>query len=203
MPWFSWSTSAFDCKTGSKLREVNGSTCSSCYACKGNYRFINVKNAHARRLAGLDDPRFVEAFVTVLTNLYNRTTKVYKRGRKTVKENRFRWHDSGDLQSVEHLKMICEIARQTPFLDHWLPTREFGMVSRFIKEGNETPSNLLIRLSAVMVGEGFEHRPMGLPTSTVGVAAAVHHCPAYQQEGQCKNCRNCWDTSKDVNYPLH
>ena len=203
MPWFGFSLSAFKCKTGSKLREIEGSTCSKCYACRGNYRFRNVQNALEKRLLSLEHPRFVEAFILVLTTLYNRSNKVYKVGRKTVKENRFRWHDSGDLQSVDHLRMVCDIAIATPFLIHWLPTREFGMVSQFLKEGGVIPDNLVVRLSAVMVGEGFENRPMGLPTSTVGVATAGHQCPAYQQDGQCKNCRACWDASNDVNYPLH
>ena len=32
MPWYGWSISAYRCKTGGKLREVENSTCSHCYA---------------------------------------------------------------------------------------------------------------------------------------------------------------------------
>ena len=42
MPWWSWSISATECITGSKLAEVEGTVCSGCYALKGNYRFANV-----------------------------------------------------------------------------------------------------------------------------------------------------------------
>lgn len=204
MPWWGWSTSAFDCQTGTKLREVEGSTCASCYACKGNYRFKNVKTAHARRLEALKDPRFVEAFIIVLTNLHKRTTKTYDLGGKQVKENRFRWHDSGDIQSLKHLQMIVDIAKATPFIDHWLPTREYRYVNEFLKSGAFFPSNLTVRMSAVMVGEGFKSRPMGLPFSTVGLEhPSVEPCKAYAQDGQCLDCRVCWDTDKDVNYPKH
>lgn len=204
MPWFGWSTSAFDCKTGTKLRQVEGSTCSSCYACKGNYRFKNVKLAHARRLDALKDPRFKEAMVLVITSLYNRTKKTYIRNGVEVKENRFRWHDSGDIQSVDHLIMINEIALETPFVDHWLPTREYQMVNKFLADGGIFADNLTVRMSAVMIGEGFKNRPMGLPFSTVGFEdSTVEQCNAYNQGGKCLDCRVCWDKTTDVNYPKH
>jgi len=204
MPWHSWSTSALDCKTGSKLRKVEGSTCSKCYACKGNYTFPVVKQAHARKLEAINDPRFVEAFVLVLTTLYLKSSKTYNLDGKPVKENRFRWHDSGDIQSVEHLSMINEIARQTPFLNHWLPTREYGMVNSFLRKGNTFSGNLTVRMSAIMMGTGFEEHPMGLPFSTVGFnGEGVDQCVAYSQGGKCLDCNACWDKEKDVNYPKH
>ena len=203
MPFGSWSTSAFDCKVGTKLRAVKGSTCSSCYATRGNYGFKNVKEAHNRRLAALSDPRFVEAFVIVLKSLYKHTKKTYLFEGKEIKENRWRWHDSGDLQSLDHLVMINDIALQTPFLVHWIPTREIGIVNEYLKSGRTFASNLLVRISATMVGQTYATRPMGLPFSTVGVDAAPAQCPAYQQGGKCLDCSNCWDATKDVNYSLH
>ena len=196
MPGDSWSISAFECKTGSKLREVKGSTCSSCYAMKGMYRFKNVKEAHAKRLTGLYHPQFVEAFIFVLSEKYRRSR---------VKETRFRWHDSGDLQDLEHLTKINTIASRTLFLQHWLPTREFGIVKEWLKENPQGfSSNLTVRLSAVMIGDTFKARTMGLPFSTVGVTDnTVEQCKAPQQDGKCLSCNACWDKSKDINYPLH
>lgn len=203
MPWFSFSTSAFDCKTGSKLREIEGSVCSSCYACKGNYRFRNVKEAHARRLAGTTHPDFVKAFTLVLETLYNRTKKTYIKNGKEIKENRFRWHDSGDIQSVKHLEKINEIALNTPYLEHWLPTKEVGFVSNYLKKHKKFAPNLVVRISATMVGQTYKKAPMGLPFSAVGVTQELSQCPAYSQEGQCKDCNTCWDATKNVSYPLH
>lgn len=204
MPWFSWSISALHCHTGSKLRKIAGSTCSKCYACKGRYMFPNVKDAHERRKAGLDHPDFVKAFVTVLETAYLKSRKTYERDGVTIKENRFRWHDSGDIQSLDHLMKINKIAEQTPYIDHWLPTREYGIVKRFLDCGMTFSPNLTVRMSAVMVGQVFPDRPMDLPFSTVGVDdEKVSPCSAYAQEGKCLNCRMCWDKDKDVNYPLH
>lgn len=210
MPWFGWSISAYDCITGSKLREVEGSVCEDCYACKGQYVFKTCRIAHDRRKNCLDDPRFVEAFILVLTKLYERTRKTYKLRGKVVKENRFRWHDAGDLQSVEHLQMIVDIALATPFITHWIPTREFGIVNEWLKGHEEGfPDNLVVRMSAPMKHEVFNHQPMGLPFSTVGVSEEVmllsdiKDCPANDNGNKCGDCNQCWNKNNNINYRLH
>lgn len=202
MPWYSYSLSAYDCKTGSKLREVEGSTCSKCYACKGNYCFPNVRIAHARRLKAIDDPRFEDAFVLVLTKLYQRGRGKYMRDGVEVKENRFRWHDSGDIQTLEHLETINRIAQRTPFLDHWIPTREFGIVRKFFEKHGNFAHNLVVRMSATMIGEELKSS-LPLPMSTVGMPEAPTQCVAYEQQGKCLDCRQCWNFDTNVNYPLH
>lgn len=208
MPWFSWSISATLCKTGSKLHKVPNSTCHDCYALKGNYRFSNVKQAHERRLLGLKNDKFASSFIAVLTSLYNKS-KTYRSlpNGTTIKENRFRWHDSGDLQDTEHLNKIVSIAHGTPFIIHWLPTREIGIVNTWLKQNPDGfPENLIVRISAVMVGSIFSSPPLGLTTSTVGVDddPTILQCPAPLQDGKCNNCFNCWDKTKQtVNYKQH
>lgn len=203
MPWFSWSISASKCITGSKLRKVEGSVCSDCYACKGQYNFKVVKDAHERRLQGLSHPDFVEAFVLVLTKLHERTRSKRIDNGIEVKENRFRWHDAGDLQDVEHLRKINQIAEQTPQLIHWLPTREYGIVNQFMKIEKFAP-NLIVRPSATMIGEMPHKQPMGLAFSTVGVQdPQMTQCPAAAQQNQCKDCSQCWDSNKNINYAHH
>ena len=95
------------CITGAKLVKIPGSVCAGCYALKGRYRFRNVQDALQRRLQALQDPRWVDAMVTLITG-----------------EAWFRWHDSGDIQSQEHLKKIFEVCKRTPGTRHWMPTRE-------------------------------------------------------------------------------
>jgi hypothetical protein len=189
MPGWSWSISAEDCITGSKLRQIPGSTCSSCYALRGNYRFPVVKAAHARRRAGLDDLRFVEAFVVVLTRIY----KNIRNG-----EDRFRWFDAGDLPDFDALLKICEIARQTPQIRHWLPTREMGIVRML--DPKDIPANLTIRLSAPMIGEPMTPLP-GTTWSGVDVADAFQ-CIAPSQGNQCLACSMCWG-KEPVSYHKH
>jgi len=194
MPWFSWSISAYRCKTGGKLREVENSTCSHCYACKGFYPIPKVQAALERRYEALSDPRFVEAFAIVLNTLRAETT-----------EDRFRWHDSGDLQNLDHLKKIVSICAEGPTIRHYLPTREAGIVKSFLKGGGKFPPNLFLKLSAPMVGQTYKKQPQGLAFSTVGVDddPKLFQCPAKKYHGnRCLKCDKCWTTA-NINYPLH
>ena len=89
MPGFAYSTPAHECKTGTKLRAVAGSVCANCYAYKrGRYRFQNVIDAQYKRFRSLTHPKWVEAMAAQINS-------------KKVKF--FRWHDSGDVQNLDHL----------------------------------------------------------------------------------------------------
>ena len=184
MPGPSINLPASQCITGAKLQAVKGSTCSGCYALKGRYRFPNVKEAMQRRLAKLHDPRWIEAMVTLID-----------------KQPVFRWHDSGDLQSVQHLKNIFEVCNQTPLTLHWLPTRE----ARFLKlmDPEVVPKNLKIVLSDHMNDQA---RPPSWWPYTSGVTTdhAQVTCPASRQGNKCLDCRKCWDrNTKRVIYGKH
>ena len=194
MPGKSFGFSAKKCHTGSKLRLVEGSVCFKCYALKGAYTWKSTVAAHDRRYTTL-----VEALHDTLTE----DSWVSAMVKLMQNEEYFRWHDSGDLQSVKHLKMIARVAELTPWIDHWLPTREFGMVREFLKL-QARPRNLVIRMSAQMIDQeppkGFEH------TSTVHKNGAVHgyDCPSRFQDNECGNCRACWDDSvQNTSYYAH
>jgi hypothetical protein len=129
MPSYGYSLSAFKCKVGSKLRKVEGSTCYECYAMAGRYVFPNVQEALDRRMDKLlNNPKWVDAMVFLLLH-YCTKSKV------------FRWHDSGDIQSLDHLQKIVAIAERTPNITHWLPTREVGIVQEFKKSRDSKQSN--------------------------------------------------------------
>ena len=118
----------------------------------------------------------------------------------------FRWHDSGDLQSTEHLKMIVEVCRKTEKTRHWLPTRENKIVTESIKEGLSIPENLIIRLSAMSFDKQAPEntaRKFGLQVS--GATKLTNGtCQAWKQGGECKECRSCWDKSVfNVVYRAH
>lgn len=203
MPGYSWSISAKICQVGSKLRLIPGSTCSTCYALKGQYQFPNVAAAHARRYAALDNPLFEEAFVFALLETYRRTRATYVRRGKEIQENRFRWFDAGDIQSLEMLEMINRIALATPKLRHWLPTRELEYVRQFKAKHGPFAKNLVVRPSTPMMGDRFKNQPMGLPFSTVDrVDKDIKACPAASQGNQCLNCDACW-RPLNVSYASH
>jgi hypothetical protein len=199
MPWWGWSISALDCITGGKLREQEDTVCSGCYAMKGNYVFRNVKDAHTRRRLAYDtDPRWDNAMVVVINHLYANQ-------RKATKENRFRWFDSGDLQSLEMLERINKIALRTPSIRHYLPTKETKIVRDFIAKHKAFAPNLFVKISAPSVGVTFKKRPHGVPFATVGRDddTSLFQCPAKRLQGnKCLDCDHCWK-NEDVNYPIH
>ena len=178
MPEGSYNLPAAACQTGAKLALIEGTPCHGCYALKGRYNFSNVQQALRRRLKSLMHPRWTEA-MTVLV-----------KGKK-----HFRWHDSGDIQSVAHLKKIFEVCNNTPGTLHWLPTQE----RKYLPMGSY-PKNLVIRLSNAKnntaPGQAWTH------WSTVVDQGG--NCPASKQGNQCGSCRRCWDPEvKHVTYPKH
>ncbi len=201
MPGFTTAISASVCQTGAKLAKIEGSVCHGCYAMKANYQYPSVKLAHDRRLdaikRALSDAREARRWVGAMAFLINRETT-------RIGEPWFRWHDSGDIQSAAHLRLIIRVCRLTPGVKHWLPTREVGMVREVLAD-TPCPPNLTIRISSFMVKAGpMKRLPEGTVTSTVSYKASSDHCPAYTQDGKCGSCRACWDrTVPNVNYPLH
>jgi len=198
MPGTSYGIPAMACLVGKALRQVPGTTCEDCYAFKGNYNLLNVKNAQERRLKALQDPLWVEAMI--------RSLKAAK-GRKGW----HRWHDSGDLQGLWHLEKIFQVAEGTPETKHWLPTREYGMVLAMVRSGRKVPKNLTIRLSDAFKDEK-DSKAKKLAKALRMVSSGVHTkaqrgtfvCPAPKQENKCGECRACWNPKvKHVSYHVH
>lgn len=195
MPGLSYGISAKKCITGGKLQKVEGSTCSGCYAMKGQYVYPVVAKAHENRLNAISKPLWVVA----MAELLNRKKADY-----------FRWHDSGDLQSVEHFAKICEIAELTPTVKHWLPTREYRFVTQYVESGGIIPSNLVVRMSAHMIGGVIPKFPRLKNLVTISTVSKddnyeeAHNCPARFQDNSCGDCRACWNPDVfHVDYHLH
>ena len=186
MPEGSYNIPASACQTGQILAKVEGTPCDGCYALTGRYRFPNVKAALQRRLASLTHPRWVEAMTTLVK-----------------KKKHFRWHDSGDIQGVAHLKKIFEVCNNTPGTMHWLPTQE----RKYLPIGSY-PKNLVIRLSNAKnntaPGQAWSHWSTVVDHDAPIYGATVKHCPASKQGNQCRSCRSCWSRDvKHVTYPKH
>jgi hypothetical protein len=195
MPCPSYSLPAKECITGSKLVNIEGSVCYDCYALKGNYhRFKKtIEPNQYKRLNSITKPDWVDAMIKLIAN-----------------NKFFRWHDSGDLQSVDHLKKIASIAWRLPETTFWLPTREANIVKDFVKN-NEIPSNLVIRISTTFIDQEAK-LPRSLQGFTNILTSSVHKakeltgfkCVAPSQNGQCGSCRKCWDnTVTNVSYLAH
>lgn len=188
MPGHTYGISAKLCNVGSKLAKVPGSVCNGCYALKSNYQYPSVAQAHAKRADSLRSISWVDSMITLIGN---------------AKERYFRWHDSGDLQSMQHLFDIVRIAEALPGVSFWLPTKEKGLINRYLDTFGQFPDNLCVRVSAAMI-DG--KAPDFANTSTVHDANAPQgfECRAPYQENQCKECRACWDKSvANVSYRKH
>ena len=185
MPGYAYNLPAWRCITGVKLQAVPRSVCAGCYAMKGRYRFRNVKEALERRQQSLVHPQWVDAMVVLVTH-YSKKVPF------------FRWHDSGDLQGVDHLMNIFEVCNRTPQVQHWMPTREVKILKGIQPE--VVPKNLIIRVSSHMIDQG----PVNSWPHTSTVVQAGKTCPAAEQGNACGDCRQCWDKSvSNVAYPKH
>jgi hypothetical protein len=203
MPCRSYGLPAAECGVGSQLRESstdeNPTVCGSCYAFeRGMYAFAQTQIAQYWRLHCLTDPRWVDAMVCLI-GWQERNSRV------------FRWHDSGDLQSVAHLSQIVEVADRLPWVDFWIPTREASILRRWMREFGALPTNLNVRQSAALVGH-FPNPDRAVDGRTFSAVAfagqelpeGMWACPAYSQDGRCGDCRACWSPDVPVVvYPLH
>ena len=181
MPCHGYSLPASACQVGSRLSLRPNTPCFKCYAKKGRFVFPNVQRAMEKRLSSINDPNWVDAMIYLI----ERTNNTY-----------FRWHDSGDIQSLQHLAKIVTVAEALPHVQFWLPTQEYGYVTEHLKQRGKFPRNLTVRVSSPIVDQ--VSKVSRFATSAVIRStehASGHVCPAPQQNNQCGECRACWDGS--------
>ena len=201
MPCKSYSLPTEACITGFKMSQIAGSVCSVCYANKGFYRAYEktIKPSQFARLDSVlcatDNSENAELWISGMVSLIG--ADLY-----------FRWHDSGDIQSIHHLNLIVLVARATPNCMHWLPTREYGIVKEYINVFGELPDNLIVRLSAM-----YPDKAVIVPKSLQGIKniaiSNVHTtepigtvCTVPENNGSCGECRACWST-ETISYAMH
>lgn len=206
MPGTSYGTPAADCKRGGKLRQIPGTICSRCYACKANYRYPSVATAQRNRAnamwmarkGGHWEKEWIEAMALLIDD-----------GCRKRNDNRHRWFDSGDLQSIADLNLVAAVCHATPHIRHRLPTKEYSMVRAWLDRGGVIPSNLVISISAYKIDGPAPKWPesYGLQVSTCyskSPPEGAFDCPSRHQGNRCDSCDACWDrTVKHVAYHLH
>ena len=181
MPGWSIGIPAKECKTGSKLRLIPNSVCSECYALKNCYMFKVVQAAQYKRLEAINHPDWVQAMATLINS---------------KKPDVFRWHDSRDVQDLQHLEKIFEVCKLTPAKRHWMPTREAWIKDHM----KDAPANLVVRFSSPMVDQG----PVKSWANTSTVSTKSRTCPAPDNNNECGSCRACWDPLvKNIEYGKH
>jgi hypothetical protein len=194
MPCSGYSIPAKECNVGSRLVGVENSTCSGCYALKGRYVFPNVEKAMYHRYNSLlhDTELWTKNMITYIGK--------FRKGDKRY----FRWHDSGDLQNINHLTAINEIALALPEVQFWLPTREIKIVRLWQQLNGEFSPNLIVRISAHMNDAQPNHKITGYASGVIDKNNDLQgsKCPAPNQGNECLDCRACW-TTETVLYHKH
>ena len=190
MPCLSWSLVARETCPGSIENGKLVPACAGCYAASGNYRFPNVKAPRVHNKEDWKREDWVSDMVQALDN-----------------SRYFRWFDSGDLYSVKLAEKIKLVMENTPWVNHWLPTRshKFKKFSKVLNDIQALPNAVVRYSSDSVTGEIIA----GKTTSTI-VPTPEHAkksmtlCKAYDNDGKCGTCRQCWDKSKKViAYPAH
>ena len=191
MPGHSYGLPATKCKAGAKMRKIPGTVCHKCYAFRGCYTYGPVRKGLMNRFNSLNDPQWTEAMTLLIKHYVDPEVPYY------------RWHDSGDIQSIPHLLHIVEIARWLPDILFWLPTKESELVSKFTKV-HKVPDNLIIRVSAVNIDGPPPKWAKNTSTVTMRDSILGFECPSKKQGNKCLDCRACWDQDVDnITYLFH
>jgi len=214
MPCYSIGLPTHACRLGNVFSKMEGTVCRSCYCKKGRYVFDNVKQSQERRLKALSDPWDKLLWVDAMVTLIEHYSPEY-----------FRFHDSGDIQNMEHLEMIDKLVQELPDTEFWLPTMERNIINQFYpKQARVVPENLNIRISTPMLnyapgarrGDVVSEDPVypewlrypGITTSSVyedvsKVPAGIV-CQAALHHTSCGDCRKCWAREiQHIVYPKH
>lgn len=191
MPGKSWSLQAGDTCPGSinPLTKEVIEVCADCYAKSGFYRMDNVK---APRLSNRKDwkrTEWVDDMVAALDN-----------------ERWFRWFDSGDIYTAALAQKIHEVARRTPWCNHWIPSKSYNIpkIRYWLDRLRELP-NVSVRFSSPSTHGVYNSTHGSVVVQNVtDTIKEGKMCDAYTRGGKCGPCRACWDSSINlVVYPLH
>ena len=187
MPGTTFPICAFACYTGSKLAKVKGSVCEQC----------NMRRLQKIR-PSVDQGYKKNLFKWEVSNTSNWVDAMVFQIKRYAADGYHRWFDSGDLQSMEMLEAIAEVAIQTPKVKHWLPTKEYQIITKYLKTNTE-PTNLIVRVSAPMID--------GKPSKAFQNTSTVHRNSeplGFECKGACGLCRACWAKRiKNVSYRKH
>ena len=138
------------CMTGGVLREKLGTVCTDCYAHNPNskYAFNPAQQKLMRNLDAITTNDAVE-WATQFADVVPKETANYPV---------FRFHDSGEWLSPEHISMYVDIAKKNPKTLFWIPTREWEMLKKvFDARGYDIPNNFVPRVSLPYVNQTLDN----------------------------------------------
>lgn len=156
-----------------------------CYACKGRFRFDNVrKKAQQNLQIWNEDPAFFASEVHIAA-FHSRF---------------FRWHSSGDIPDMRYLAVMIQAAERLPGTRFLCFTKKYELVNQYLDNVEKPlPNNLVIVLSAW--GDFQPYNPHKLPVAYVRFSKQQDDpripenalvCSNYCGECVMNGC-SCWD----------
>ena len=114
----------------------------------------------------------------------------------------FRFHTSGELESLEQFRNYCNICDNNPDVVFYIYTKAFEILEKYLEKYEEFPNNLVVNLSD-WNGEVMQVSNKLLGRCNVftyddskGMMDNLIHCPAVDIDGHetgitCAMCRRC------------
>ena len=175
--------------SNSKVKDV----CRGCYAMKGSYQWRPAKALRENNRLSVSNE--LHSFASDMLKLL-----------KKEKNNYFRWFDSGDVFDNDFLYEIYKVCKQTPRINHWIPTKAREILDNATWEKLESLPNVKVRYSSDSINGEYNslHGSTAIQSNQKYDDNKVFKCPVdYDQIKKCGNCRACWHSDKVVAYTFH
>lgn len=196
--------------SGRPLTNITGTCGKFCEGCKSECYAIRTAICHNNTV--------IPAWGRNTVILRNNPEKVKSEIREYCIKNivrYFRFHTSGELESVEQLELYCEICYENPDVTFYIYTKRLDLIAKyFVYSGKRLPENFVINLSEwhgninefisgtediVKVGNFLKSLNVFAyddHTEESEYARLLPHCPAIDKSGHetgitCAQCRRC------------
>ena len=172
-----------------KVKDV----CRGCYAMKGSYQWRPAKALRENNRLSVSNQ--LHSFASDMLKLL-----------KKEKNNYFRWFDSGDVFDNDFLYEIYKVCKQTPDINHWIPTKAREILDNATWEKLESLPNVKVRYSSDSINGEYNslHGSTAIQSNQKYDDNKVFKCPVdYDQIKKCGNCRACWHSEKVIAYNFH
>lgn len=197
---------------------IQSGICISCYGDRGHYRGegperLRLNNWLRLHTEGFDN--WVEWMAIQLSELF-----------WGQKGGIFRFHSTGDVFSWDYWLAICRVVRLYPTVSFWLPTHNYLLMRRAVREGG-IPHNLSVGLSQIWKSShgrkatsAYHYIRREQPDARIfrcyvfrelkQLPSGVWVCPSSGTRGHKKThscheakCYHCFDGSQDVAFRCH
>ena len=172
-----------------KVKDV----CKGCYAMKGSYQWRPAKALRENNRLSVSNE--LHSFASYMLKLL-----------KKEKNNYFRWFDSGDVFDNDFLYEIYKVCKQTPNINHWIPTKAREILDNATWEKLESLPNVKVRYSSDSINGEYNslHGSTAIQPKQKYDDSKVFKCPVdYEQIKKCGDCRACWHSDKVIAYNFH